>query len=133
MTSSQPVITKNAINFTPDNKRCYAYSGAPVLSESYVDWLNFNTNSEYIVCKILTNADWAGIAGNTLYINIYFNDELMIYERDTGSSYESGAPLFRLIVPPFTNFKLQMKAAAATYASASLTGDVYGMTETGYQ
>jgi len=105
---------------------CYAYSGALVLETDFIDYLNFTSGSGVIVGKIQINADWSGIAGNTLYNEIYLNEELAIFERDTGNDYVPGAPVIHFIIPPFTKFQLQMKAAAATYASASFTGRVYG-------
>ena len=44
----------------------YAYSGALVLETSLIDFLNFTTGTGFIVGKVQINADWAGIAGNTL-------------------------------------------------------------------
>jgi len=113
------------LNLNIIGDHAYAYSGALVLAADLSDWLNFTTGAEIIVAKVQINADWSGIAGNTLYNQIYLNGELVIYERDTGNDYVPGAPVIHFIIPPLTKFQLQMKAAAATYASATLTGRVY--------
>ncbi len=55
MTSSQPVVTPNALNFTPDNKHCYAYSGDIPASTSPTQVLEFNTNTEYVMANIIWN------------------------------------------------------------------------------
>jgi len=49
MTSSQPIVTRNALNFTPDNLRCYAYSGTLNVTAETVTALNFTTETAYIV------------------------------------------------------------------------------------
>jgi len=108
------------------NEHVYAYSGALILAADLSDYLNFTSGSGIIVGKVQINADWAGIAGNTLYNQIYLNEQLVIYERDTGNDYVPGAPVIHFIIPPLTKFQLQMKAAAPTYASATFTGRVYG-------
>ena len=106
---------------------CYAYSGALILTADLSDYLSFTSGTGIIVGKVQINADWAGIAGNTLYNQIYLNEQLVIFERDTGNDYVPGAPVIHFIIPPLTKFQLQMKAAAApTYASATFTGRVYG-------
>jgi len=117
------VVPGLSLNYVGD--WVYAYSGALVLDSNYVDYLNFTSGAGIIVGKVQINADWSGIAGNTLYNDIYLNDELVIFERDTGNDYVPGAPIIHFIIPPFTAFKLQMKSAAATYSSASFTGRVY--------
>jgi len=51
LTSSQPITTPNAINFTPDNKHAYAYSGIVGVTNIEVALLEFETNSEYIIAR----------------------------------------------------------------------------------
>jgi len=69
VTSSQPVTTPNALNFTPDNKNAYAYSGAlTITTGSYATGLEFSTNSEYILAKFqITSLD---STGSDLYYKI---------------------------------------------------------------
>jgi len=133
MTSSQPVVTRNAINFTPDNKRAYAYSGSMVLSTAYQEFLNFNTNSEYILCEINFVGEWDSLGANDFYTRVYFNNQIIMFD-DTSAELAPNVWPVRLIIPPFTHVIIDGKAQAGTPEfSCVLIGDVYGMKKTEYQ
>jgi hypothetical protein len=133
VTSSQPVVTQNAINFTPDNLRCYAYSGSTTLSTSYQEFLNFNTNSEYIVAELNFVGEWDSLGANDFYTRVYFNDVIIMFD-DTSAELAPNVWPVRLIIPPFTHVVIDGKAQSGTPEfSCVLIGDVYGMIETGYQ
>jgi len=136
MTSSQPVVTQNAINFTPDNLRCYAYSGSMSINNVETTMIEGQTNTEYIVAEIQFNNIHADDVEDYLH-KIYLNDVVVqgfIQGRtDYDNKYES--PI-KIIIPPFTNIKLTSQNLENTESHAeivSLTGKAYGMTETGYQ
>jgi len=135
MTSSQPVTTPNAINFTPDNKRCYAYSGEVSVANTELFLLDFKTNTEYIVCKVQLGSK-AG-ENEDFEFKIYFND-VIVFSAVFGnqSQNEIGAWPIPLLIPPFTAVKMSLDNIADTDAriwTVHLTGKAYGMTETGYQ
>tara|TARA_Y100000310_G_C20076265_1_gene531708 strand:- start:100 stop:495 length:396 start_codon:yes stop_codon:yes gene_type:complete len=131
MTSSQPVITQNAINFTPDNKRVYAYSGMLAGSTSAeTTYLEFNTNSEYIRC-IIQQGSTNETTRKTVYI--YFND-IQILRNDVDNGYPF-PNTYKILIPPFTKVSITLKLGGDDGMSSwiNLTGKAYGMTETEYQ
>jgi len=131
MTSSQPVITPNAINFTPDNKRVYAYSGMLAGSTSAeTTYLEFNTNSEYIRCTIQQGST-NETTRKTVYI--YFND-IQILRNDVDNGYPF-PNTYEILIPPFTKVSITLKLGGDDGMSSwiNLTGKAYGMTETGFQ
>ena len=136
MTSSQPVVTPNALNFTPDNKHCYAYSGAIAFpggaSENTI--MEFNTNSEYLVGEWSMDYD-EGENQNNGYA-IYFNNQIVSKPNQRYADPEPMNPfVVKLIIPPFTAVKITVTPGADnsnTY-STRFTGKAYGMTDTGFQ
>ena len=133
MTSSQPVTTPQALNFTPDNKHCYAYSG--VINESgETTYLDFTTNSEYIKSKIQAVTDQAN--GDDFNIKFYINDVVVGVAHAffySNSTYVVD-PEWELIIPPFSRVKITIQNInSADEWAVMLTGEVFGMTEVGYQ
>jgi len=134
MTSSQPVATPNALNFTPDNKRCYAYSG--VVTANGVDTiaLDFTTNSETIdgSCYYTVNAD--DLSANFLTFLIKFNETIIAVvkeRRDLGQLVDFP---FNVIIPPHTHVEvIFLNNGTATDLTAVFTGKAYGMIKTDYQ
>ena len=136
MTSSQPVATPNALNFTPDNKRCYAYSGDVAVSASNTTMLEFSTNSEYIVATFEYHGTIAQIASNQLAIELTLNGVSIIhtyYDATVDHTLWDYPP--KIIIPPFTDFKITLAQASGSDRTmqVTLTGEVFGMTEVGYQ
>jgi len=141
MTSSQPVITPNALNFTPDNKRCYAYGGTNASSATSTTYLLFDTNSEYIIGEFQINAGLdddtpsESVAPTTLLIK--FND-IGIAIIGTGGGSTDRRPsstIQRLIIPPFTKVECIVDSldAADKYNSVTFTGEAVGMIKTDFQ
>lgn len=131
MTSSQPIVTPNALLFTPDNKHAYAYSGSIDISGD-TTMLEFQTNSEYLKGRFELNADFATGGGANVRIQIYLNDILIVEERDVSSDWHTGDNEFRMIIPPFT--KVEVKCLGGSQdANVNFTGKAYGRKETGYQ
>ena len=96
----------NTLQFTPDNKRAYAYSGELSTSGTGVTFLNFDTNSEYLEAIIQTGntqndsdvIEWSYVLNNV---------EVVIYNSEgRGSSDRDHLEPFYLIIPPFTNVKV---------------------------
>jgi len=136
VTSSQPVATPNAINFTPDNKHAYAYSGS-LLNGSGAgaadqQLLLFQTNSEYLRSKFQFTTTQS--SGHDFYVDIFFNDVLIVQLKEDSSDVEGFPILIRLIVPPFTSVKVMVgQNSTGYYNQCNVVAEVYGMTETGYQ
>jgi hypothetical protein len=130
MTSSQPVTTPNAINFTPDNKRAYAYSGGKALTsaEGQVKQLEFQTNSEYVVA---TFQFWYGDLSSDWWKSwIYFNDQLIIHNAHNYNASPNNAEnnLMILVIPPFTKVQCDARVGSdADSVAVTMTGKAIGM------
>ena len=137
MTSSQPVVTQNAINFTPDNLHCYAYTGIVGAggSGTYAEHLNFDTNSEYIKARVMIQ--YGEPASDNLEWQILFNNIVVANSNSQVTSTSKTFPDFvDLIIPPFTNFVWQItnsSGGTARDVTCTLIGEAFGMTDTGYQ
>ena len=132
MTSSQPVATPNALNFTPDNKHCYAYSGVVTLSTSYQTLLEFTTQSEYVKAILQLMADLDDLSTSWLDYELKFNDVIVAHAQMERNNFD-WEPL-DIIIPPFTEVKFNAKVQATTpKATAVLIGEAFGMTDVGYQ
>ncbi len=139
MTSSQPIATPDSLNFTPDNKRCYIYSGTKTLTAgaSPQDMLEFNTNSEYLVMQFQGGRNAKNSAEMGVYA--YINDVLVYYAKTDNGTTIPLTPYFsqplELIIPPFSNVKIQQSSEDADTQNANVVGigRAYGMTEVGYQ
>ena len=140
MTSSQPVTTPNALNFTPDNKHCYAYSGELNTTSSAQTALEFSTNSEYIVFDAYFTGPIKFSDPNTgreANWQVSLNDQVIGLVRcDSSESDVKNAGYLRFIVPPFSTVKIEVDGndGAADYKNcALLTGSAFGMNDVGYQ
>jgi len=132
MTSSQPIATPNALNYTPDNLAAYAYSGPIATINVEKILLLFNTESGYIVGTWRgeyigsTNADYSWI--------LYFND-VALERRSGASKYEQNINR-DIIIPPFTAVKItgnNIEDDSSNNIGALFVGRAVGMTETGFQ
>jgi len=135
MTSSQPVITPNAINFTPDNLRCYAYSGAINVDNNEATVLEFSTNSEYIDGNFQPVYFSTASTDNATFF-VKFNGVSVFANTVDSSNADTPFQDIRLIIPPFTTVTItayNRTDGDTISVGASITGKVFGMTETGYQ
>jgi len=139
VTSSKPVTNPNAINFTPDNKHAYAYSGRYGANTTPVTALDFKTQSEYIVGQFYISValnDGAPSSSTTMS-QIKFNGITIsnLWAGYGGADAES-LSLVNLIIPPFTEVTGSLYSdenQSDRYMTMTFTGKAYGMTETGYQ
>jgi hypothetical protein len=135
MTSSQPVVTPNAINFTPDNKHAYAYSGNKAIINAEQTMIEGQTNSEYIRAKI-SISNFSG-SGDDIRYYVYFNDVQVYggYYNSTSNNNIVLHPLY-ITIPPFTKIKItaeNLSGSGERSHTAVLVGEAVGMTEVGYQ
>jgi len=137
VTSSQPVITQNAINFTPDNKRAYAFSGSFNFADSVVYGLDFVTNTEYLLATVYFG--YGTSSGNNIETHIVFNDQIVFQaetENASSGEFSTGFAHIKLIIPPFTHVKMgsiNVSSSDTRTATMVLSAAAFGMTETGYQ
>jgi len=107
-------------------QHCYAYSGVINLTGSAVDYLDFVTaDAGYIIAKIKISADWSGLSSTELYIQFYVNEQLVMFERDTGNNYVPGNLEWPIFLPPNTRLQVQLNAGATQEADVILIGRVY--------
>ena len=136
MTSSQPVVTPNALNFTPDNKHCYAYSGVVSVTDSSTMLIEFNTNSEYI--DAIFQFYYAVLSTDNMRYTIKMNGDIIttyeVSEGTSGATYMD--PQLYLIIPPFTNVEVLAEnetSSTGRNQTATMKGRAFGMTKTDYQ
>jgi hypothetical protein len=141
MTSSQPVVTPNALIFTPDNKNCYAYSGLITSTSNETTALDFTTDSEYLVGEFQVNAgyddDNATEAATATVAQIQFNDQGLVLIGCGGATPDRRPSSIqqKIIIPPFTHVKCLMRSEteADKYISMTFTGQAIGKKDVGYQ
>ena len=120
------------LQFTPDNKHAYAYSGVMNVAEVETTMVKFSTNSEYLKAKVLfAYPDNTGT--DDFRYRIYFNNQVVqsiIQGRvDYDFKFEYAIPL---IIPPLTEVKLTVQNVQNTNSRdqcASLTASVHGAIE----
>jgi len=138
--SSQIIITPNALNFTPDNKQCYAYSGVgTATSATNFTGLDFTTNSEFVKGRVYFSMDNDDVAsGEQVGWKIMLADQQITMSRVEASATDildvTLTSYIDIIIPPFTNLKaVSFTNASGVNCTFVFTGDVYGMKDTGFQ
>jgi len=122
------------LNFSPDNKFCYGYSGQKTTDggvwSANTELLNFTTGSEYIIGTFIIHTDL--ITGYNLFIAIQFNDVTVLNMKTDGVP-PYGMELLnnaKLIIPPFTKVEFLFGTqGVTTTATGILSGVVHGAIE----
>jgi len=94
------------LQFTPDNKFAYIYSGDKQVNNAETTMFDFTNNSEYLVARFQLTSD----SGSSDNINsqLYFNNIVVsasLYSEDNLKPWSDVLNL-HMIIPPFTNVKL---------------------------
>jgi len=118
------------LQFSPDNKRAYAYSGGvSTVAATDVTLLQFTTGSEYHIAKIQFWYDANG-SGSNIEFKTSFNDVKITTIIVTDSNDAEWCTPVELIIPPFTTVHIEAKNFTGTEAVlASLTTKVKGAIE----
>jgi len=125
-------ITGLGLQFTQDNKRCFAYSGLWTASQTPSTELLFTTASGTIVAQLQLNMpvdDDNPAQAVIAAADIKFNEITVAII--SGSSTDAGSNRSvrqKLIIPPFTTVTITVDSAgneADRYGSLVLTGRVY--------
>jgi len=117
------------LQFTPDNKYGYAYSGISLVGTLATEVMTFKTESEYLVgqVSIFVISD---TTDDIEYI-VKFND-ITIMETNT-TSFKDYAPYqpIPLIIPPFTVVTMEAfnQGAGSKNVAMNFTGKVKGAIE----
>jgi hypothetical protein len=126
----------NSLQFTPDNKKCFAYGGTiSAATGSLTTYLEFTTASEYIEGELQLNSALRILSSEVKqsFGQISFNDEIIAL-LTTGNEADD-APFFsqcKLIIPPFTKVTVKLASDVNqpdTLQTATFTGNVYGSIE----
>ena len=97
------------LQFSPDNKVAYAYSGVISCDNSETDLIQFDTNSEYIVGGWF--AHFNQLTGDPLasedFRFILYLNSIQIAAIETNDSQGSSRNTIQdIIIPPFTNVRI---------------------------
>jgi len=94
------------LQFTPDNKHAYVYSGEKSINNVETTLFEFKNNSEYLVARFQLTSD-SGSSDN-INAQLYFNNIVvtaLLYTEDNLKPWSDQLDL-HMIVPPFTTVKL---------------------------
>jgi len=119
------------LQFSPDNKHAYAYSGAVgVAAETTV--LQFTTNSEYIVGRLYTGYCTPTNVTDDMTFQTKLNGSLIAARyMDTSKETQKGDSLtyFDIIIPPFSTVLVlssNISSMSARDMCSIFTGEVGG-------
>jgi len=134
VTSSQPIVTQNAINFTPDNLRCYAYSGGLTIADTNTHTaLSFITGTYYCAVDFLFwRRSWES---NDVAFYVEFNGQ-QVLAWIGGSNPPGGSEKKPIIIPPFTEVIVyidKQEHSSSSVVGVNMTGKVFGTIKTEYQ
>jgi len=123
-----------SLQFTPDNKYFYIYSGDITSVSSAATLLDFTNNSEYLIVKTLKmNITDQTVSGANYEFTVKFNGVTILIEFYTNpfASRESSAgDNYYLIIPPFTNVTIDFLTTSGDKQScATICGNVGGAIE----
>ena len=120
------------LQFTPDNKKVTAYSGAVSVNNTNVTLLEFTTTSYYLDVNVLIGSESSSNDDLNLIISL---DNETIYHANFNNTFQAyiyGSNTLNFIITPFTAFKLTMKNTSASTIHncfAVLTGKANGTIE----
>jgi len=126
-----------SLQFSPDNKYAYAYSGNIPATTALVEYLTFNNNSEYIIGTFQFNGcvnDAAAAEGDISVCIIKLDGvDISTLKVDTEDSYNGLTTVTQdLIIPPFSLIQCSVISRfGVTNCNGSLTftGKVSGAIE----
>jgi hypothetical protein len=99
------------LQFTPDNKNSYAYSGAISINNETKTFLEFTTDDYILLSKILLTGGFGYIDANKkIRLRVSFNDTVISYNSHMFNASSSFADLDPLLVtiPPFTKVTIDV-------------------------
>ena len=125
-----------SLQFTPDNKHAYAYSGTIPASATAQTILTFTTGSEYIVglLNAMPVTNFTAVDGAETTFQLSINDKVIAIQMFHNNASDTGGNFWELhvVLPPFATFKLEMDSATGTttyLGTAIFTGEVKGAIE----
>jgi len=119
-----------SLQFSPDNKYCYAYSGTLTIADTATHTaLSFITGSYYSVVDFLFwRRSWES---NDVAFYVEFNGE-QVLSWIGGTNPPSGSEKKPMIIPPFTEVIVyidKQEHSSESKVGANITGKIYGAIE----
>ena len=103
--SGDTVTSRNALQFTNDNKVAYAYSGVIGVDTANTIMLEFNTNSEYLNASIqIYNTSGSG---DDIRYTIEFDNVVVMSQYINNANDLPRNNPYIMAIPPFTNVKIR--------------------------
>jgi len=95
-----------SLQFTPDNKHAYAYSGEVDIDNAATTMLEFQTNSEYLISK--TQIMNGTTSNEDFKYFVYYNNIVIARWHFLYAStiHQSMPNVLDLVIPPFTTVKI---------------------------
>ena len=116
------------LQFTPDNKHAYIYSGEKaMLSGTAQDVINFTTGSYYLISKFCWNNNSSTTPDEILEIK--FNNLTIVKARYANAVDATNEQPIPLIIPPFTEVNVNFELQGAAEATFQFTAEVKGTIE----
>jgi len=104
--SGETVTSRNALQFTNDNKNAYAFSGEVDIGNATTTMLEFQTNSEYLISKLqIMN----GTTSNEDFKYLVFFNNVIVARWHflyASTTHQSMPNTLHLTIPPFTTVKI---------------------------
>ncbi len=120
-------ITGQDLQYTQDNKQCYAYSGAvasPNSATADSTLLEFTTGSGIIICEIQFVDEAVGT--DTRILQFKVNDVVVLLNKYDGAPYPNSQQPYIFVLPPQTKFQFNFSISGSTAnCYATLSGRVY--------
>lgn len=121
-----------ALQFTPDNKHAYLYTGERNIKSSDGDkeFINFTTTSEYMIAKFQPYYSTFN-QGDNLQMKLNFNG-VLIYSEELEFSEGYSDNISTIIIPPFTNVQatlISTVSGVGINVGIALVADVKGTIE----
>jgi hypothetical protein len=119
----------NTLQFTPDNKHAYAYSGTVLVSESKTEIMEFTTTSFYLVGD-LTIFLVSDTTDDIEFIVEFDNQTILETNTTHYNQYTPYQPL-PIIIPPFTKVTISGKnqGSGSKNVGMNFTGKAQGSIE----
>ena len=127
---SGDTVSGNALQFTNDNKHCYAFSGNIEAKTASQTALSFVTYSEYLIGEFTFNGfiqvDNVSIRQGAITIKL---NDVIVANQITGDANEdmSGSIIQKIIIPPFSRVICEVIASSGdsdNFGTVIFTGKV---------
>jgi len=100
-----------SLQFTPDNKFAYAYSGAFAATTAAQTMLEIDSGHAYLVGKIITSGSigFGSVGGLKSAFQISLNDTVIAYTLvDNQTDHSSSITKVNVVLPPYTRLKIEV-------------------------